>query len=381
MSTPTRKTRKTPEPSAEFIRTREFIGRFSALPTDDDLDIVTLWAMGTWTFSPACAARPATYPYLYLTGAKGSGKTHLGHDVLKYVVRNHKATALVTGPTLFRMLGNYDPESGLIINDYPTIAVDEIDATYSGSQDESLRGAFNVGYAEGAFVDRAAGKTTIQFPVYGPKCVIGIDNGHLPETITDRCIRIDIKRATTEQMSALTEGPYSFEVGDESADLQQTLSDWAKQVAPILHEYRPTRIDGLSPRQWQIARSLIQLARSCGIEQRIADAIVRVMTRRPEQTDGRVDLYQTIFDMFETLGTDRLASYAILSKLTENGVRVPAQSMKGLSSTLSVDGISPTLVSLPAGHPHIPESGQNKQRGYFKNYFDRAFLDYLFPED
>lgn len=362
----------------EFTRTREFISRYSHLPTDDDLDLVTLWAMGTWTFSPAAPFNPVTYPYLYLTGAKGSGKTLLGLDVFSYICRNHRAAVNITGPALFRMIGTYDEETGDIISHSPTLALDEIDATYSGNKDEALRGPVNAGYKRGATVPRAAGRTTIDFPVYCPKVLIGIDNGHLPDTITDRCIRVDLVKATPAQLATI-QPLYSFDVEDEAAELSQELSDWAKREAMVLREYRPDAIPDLSPRQWEIARSLVQLAKAAGIEKRIRLALHRVMTRRPERPDGKVALYRSILSLFQEVGEDRVTTRQILTRLDADGIRVPGNSGKGLSAVLSADGIKPTYMRLREGaNPHSGiVDGQPVQRGYMRYAFDDAFVEYL----
>lgn len=375
-------TRKSAEkPCAEFQQVRDFITRFVDIP-DPDADVVALWAMGTWTFSPACGAQPFTYPYLYLTGGKGSGKTHLGKEVLQYVTRQHNPILQVTGAALFRMMGDYDAESGQVIPHYPTLAIDEVDAVYSsgGSNDEALRGVANAGYKRGQTVPRAAGKTTVNFPVYCPKLFMGIDNGRLPETLTDRCIRIDMKMS--ERMGELEEGPYSWEVEEESAELQERVSQWAKANCMVLQDYKPERGDTTTPRQWEICRTLIQLAKACGIESRIRADLQTILSRSPERVDGRIALYGSILSLFQETGSDRLTTAQIMSRLRADNVRVPGQgdgSGKGLSKVLETDGIAPKVIYLPPGHPGGDPNVDSRQRGYFRNQFDDAFIKYL-PE-
>lgn len=364
---------KKPEIAPEFTRTREFIRRYTILP-DEELDIVTVWAIGTWTFSPK-ATNPATYPYLYVTAPKGSGKTVLGQDVFSCITRGHQSTVGATGPALFRMLALFDDETGQIFNLSPTLALDEIDATYSGAKDEDLRQVLNAGYKRGATIPRSAGKVSISYPVYCPKVLMGIDNGHLPDTVTDRSIRIDMKRATPEQIQTI-EPFYSFDVEEEALELQAELAAWAVDHSLILRDYRPEPIGGFTPRQWEISRSLVQLAKALGIEARIRTALETVMTRNPERPSGKVGLYRSIFSLFTELSTDRLTSRQILDRLSADGVNVPGNSGKGLASVLSEDGIAPVYVRLPNGHPGIKE-GQPVQRGYFMHNFDGAFVRYL----
>jgi hypothetical protein len=363
-----------------FTRTRDYIRRFVVLP-DDDLDIITTWTITTWTFSPMCTT-PATMPYLYVTGAKGSGKTVLGQDVMGTVCRNHTPTVGITGPGVFRIIGDWDPETGEVVNNAPTLALDEIDATFSGAKDEPLRQMLNAGYRRGATVPRVAGKVTINFPVHCPKILMGIDNGHLPDTVTDRSIRIDLRKATPEQMKGI-EPFYIFDVEEEADELSSQLAEWAKQNSMVLRDYRPEPIPDLSPRQWEIARTLVQIAHAVGNEARIREALHTVMTRNPERPDGKVGLYRAIFNLLASMDgehADRVTSRQILAQLDLEGVNVPGQSGKGLASVLSEDGIAPDYIRLRPGHPGIID-GQPVQRGYFRHKFDGVFVRYLDDEE
>lgn len=362
----------------EFDRAQDFIKRYVILP-QDELDIVTVWAMGTWAFSPM-ATQPATYPYLYVAAPKGSGKTVLGQDVLGSICRMPQATVGITGPGVFRIIGEVDDETGNVVNMAPTLMLDEIDATYSGGKDEPLRQMLNAGYKRGASVPRAFGKTTISFPVYCPKVMMGIDNGHLPDTVTDRSIRIDLHRATPEEMATI-EAFYSFDVEDEAAELSQELSSWAIDHTLVLRDYRPEPIQGFAPRQWEIARSLVQLAAEIGIEDRIRAALQRVMTKNPERPTGKVALYRVIFDLFNLHDTDRLTSNQILTALDKEGIQVPGGSGKGLSSVLSEEGIVPDYIRFRADHPGVAELANPVQRGYFRHKFDGAFIRFIEDDD
>lgn len=373
---------RTPKASPEFERTQAFIKRYSVLPSQEDYDVVTIWAMGTWTFSPAAPFRPVTYPYLYLTGSKGSGKTVLGRDVFSYICRNYKSMVGVTGPALFRTIGQYDEESGEVIPHYPTMGLDEIDATYSGSKDENLRLVLNDGYKPGSTIPRSAGKVTIEYPSFCPKVLIGIDNGHLPDTVTDRSIRIDIRKGTSEQLASI-EPLYSFDVEDEATEIQQALADWAKREAMILRDYRPTAPKALSGRPWEIARPLVQLAKALGIEQRITDALVSVMSRKPSA--GKEALYRSVLNLFTELNVDRLTSRQIMDRLSADGINVPGNSQKGLSAVVGSDGVTAKYIRLPEGHPGIVTENDGTKRyvarGYMRFSFDDAFVEYLSEDD
>jgi hypothetical protein len=373
----------TEKPATEFTMVRDYISRYVSID-DDQLDVVALWMIGTWTFSPSCT-NPHVYPYLYVTGGKGSGKSTLALDIGGDVCRNHQSLAGMTGPSLFRMIGTYDEESGEVIANYPTMACDEIDATFSGNKDEDLRLVFNVGYKLGASIPRAAGKITLSYPVHCPKILIGIDNGHLPETVTDRCIRIEMKMASPEQVKSLQER-YTWDIEDESAEIKETLSQWAKANSSILRDYTPPRIDGLKPRQWEIGRALIQLARALNIEHRIGDALVRLFTTN-DRPDGKVALYKSILSLFESMPAkhaDRVTTNQILAQLEIDGVHVPGNSGKGLAVAFGDDVLRENLsglVSLKEGHPAQAHNTARVQRGYMLHQFDSAFARYLTDDE
>lgn len=370
-----------PPVAPEFTNTREFISRYVIAP-DEELDVLTMWAIGTHTFSPMCQW-PATYPYLYVTGPAGCGKSTLCSDVLGTICRRHNLATGATGATLFRMLGEYNEETGEIDNYAPTLFMDEIDATFSGNKDESLRLSLNVGYKRsGSTIPRATGKTTIDFPVYGPKILAGIDNGHLPETVSTRAFRISLERHTADELEAAgVQEFYSWDADEVRDELQEQLSQWAKDNSTVLREYRPARPAGMNARHWEMGRSLVQLAHAMNIEARIVTSLLTVLDRRPSVPEWKIDLYRAISDLYDEAGSDRLTSAQILARLTERAIIIPGQSAKGLSLVLAEDGVASTLVHLPGGHPGIPESGQNKQRGYFKHAFDGAFFRYLFTEE
>lgn len=379
----TRNTRKSNEkPAPEFVRVRDFIRRYSILP-DEELDLAAVWAIGTHTFSPACQW-PATYPYLYVTAPAGGGKTTFAQDAMGCVCRDHTSATGATGSTLFRMLGWFNEETGEVENLAPTLFLDEIDTTFSGSKDPDLQRAIDVGYKRGSTIPRASGKTYMSFPVYGPKLFAGIDNGHLPEPVLTRCIRIDLERKSQDELDAAGIEPfYIFDVEDEAAELQQELSDWAKSHSQVLREYRPKAPEGFTARQWEMGRSLVQLAHAMGIEQRIIESLITVLRRNPEKPDRKVTLYRSILSLFDETGEDRLTSLQILTRLTRDGVQVPGGSMKGLSAVLSEDGVTPDMVRLrpprngDPGHPAYDESKSPTQRGYFRHRFDGPFVRYL----
>lgn len=378
---PTTRKSVTPKetPCPEFIAVQDYARKYHGLPQDDPAatDFLTIWTMGTHTFSPACGARPYTYPYPWVTGPYGSGKSALARKVFGSICRMAENITLVTGPALFRLMGDYDPETGSVTNNYPTLLIDEWDATL---QAEGLRGVMNEGYAEGATVPRAAsGKTgSIRFPVYGPKMMIGADNGKMPDSIETRTVRIDCVKHTQAELEAMKVEPMFRWITDpEQAELTGMLAEWAKDNAMILRDYNPQPIEGLSPRQWEMCRSIVQLAKAAGVESRIRKALVDLFNRQPERVDARVELYSAIFEVFEDNDTTKVTTKMLLEKLKESGIGVAGGSGKGLAEMLKGDGIAPTYIRIDKpDHPAYVE-GKTTHRGYHRYMFDKAFVEFL----
>jgi hypothetical protein len=189
-----------------------------------------------------------------------------------------------------------------------------------------------------------------------------------------------MKRATREERKTI-DPFYSFEVEDDAAELSETLAQWAKDHAMVLREYQPTEIPGLSPRQWEIARTLVQLAKAIGNERRIREAIKALFTRAVDRPDAKVLLYRSIFALIDRTGVDKLTTRMVLAQLAEDGIAVPGNSGKGLSAVLSEDGIAPTYLRIdkPEHPAFVP--GKATHRGYYRHMFDDAFVRYLAPDD
>lgn len=364
-------------PCKEFQTNLDFLNRFSICPPEE-ADIVTVWNMGSWCFSPMCQW-PATWPLLYITAPFGGGKTVLGQDVCGCLGRDWRSATGATGSTLFRMLGREDEETGEIENLAPMLCVDEIDTTFAGSKDPDLQRAINVKYKRGATIPRSAGKSYIDFPVYGPLVMMGMDNGHLPDSVIQRAIRIELeKKSQQEKEDAGVEDFLIFDVEDEAAEIQQMNSDWAKKHSMVFRDYRPKAPKGLTARQWEIGRSIVQLAHAMGpgMEARITKSLVTVFNRKRGQEDAKQRLYVAINELFESTGAPKIRSRDILAHLREKGIGVSGNSTTGLGHLLARDGIQPKSVWIvdedhPDGKSH---------RGYQRYQFDQAFVDFL-PHD
>lgn len=370
-----------------FTRAYNFVGDYSALDPDDHL-IVTTWAAGTWFFS-ASVTWPYTYPILYVTGPAGGGKSRLGMDVLGAICRDHRNATGATGPTLFRMVGTFDPESGIIENNGSTIVMDEADAVMNGAKNEELRLSFNVCYKQsGSTIERSMGKTTISFPCFSPHAMLGIENGHMPETVLSRSIRIELRKRTADELGALGIKDWEPWIADPEGDaIRADLLDFVQKYPTVMRDYSPAKPEGLSGRGWEIGRTLLQIGHAVGNEKEVREAMLRVFSRAPKS--GPEALFTAIHDLFVGHKLKVLTGNQILDHLTREGIAVPGQSLKGLATVLGEHGLpAPRNVRLPDGHPGIPkvalrqskrgkESGKQEpspvQRSYNMVDFDRNF--------
>lgn len=378
---PTTRKPKVAPPAPEFTRTRDYLSRF-VVADDAAMDVLTVWILHTHLFSPSCETPPTT-PYLYISGDKGCGKSTLG-EVAATVVRAPLSTVGITGAGLVRLVGgSEDEESDLA--PMPTLFIDEVDALYSGSKEELLRMMLNAGYRKGGVVPRAVGTKVINYSAFCPKFLMGIDNGHLPDTVADRAIRIDLRRATREEM-ANVEMFFHYEVEDDAAELNQELSHWAQENSLAIRQYKPAPVPEIAktPRHWEIARTLVQVAHVLNVEDRIVDALVALFKRnRSKETQG-MRAIRVMREMFEAEATakryhdngDRIPAQAVLQAVLAAGVIVPGGSFKGLGGILSAEGINGDTIRLRKGHP---EAG--KDDGPIKGfYLDKSGLADKFRE-
>jgi len=155
--------------------------------SDAARDAAALWVVHTFLIDCFLVS-----PRLGVTSpVKGCGKTTL-LDVLGRLVPRALPTANVTPAALFRVVEGYRP----------TLLVDEADS-FLHDNDE-LRGVLNSGHRKGGTVLRTVGDDCEPraFNTFCPTVIALI--GHLPDTLHDRAVAIDLKRRLrTESVSPI----------------------------------------------------------------------------------------------------------------------------------------------------------------------------------
>jgi hypothetical protein len=278
-----------------------FIRRFVSLAEQEAL-VFALWLIHTHAIEAADFT-----PYMAISSpTKGCGKTTLGVKIPRLLAHSPRASAQISGAALFRAVGK-----GV------TFLLDEMDALWqSGSERaEDIRAILNAGFARGEgsvwrCVGHGSKQDEVEFPVFGPKAVIGIGR-LLPETVHDRSLVIRLqkaKRATRLEKLRERRPPVDAE------GLRERISAWAMEHVNELRDAEPALPDELDARGQDIAEPLIAIADllDCGTEARAA--IVSIRNGETADTEDALVLLRDIRDVF--VG-GRMATTDVLDALVE----------------------------------------------------------------
>jgi hypothetical protein len=268
--------------------------------------VIALWIVHTWTIKAFDYTA-----YLFVNSAeKRSGKTRL-LDVLALVVKGPWRAAGASEAVLFRK----------VERDKPTLLYDEIDTVFHANKNdgmENIRRFFNVGYERGAKIPRCVGegaKQDIQeFDPFCAKAISGIGKV-LPDTVTDRCLPIELQRQSREEKA---ERFRKREAEALAAPIRGALEAFWQQtgLTETLRDARPSLPDELSDRQQDICEPLLAIAEMANGEwaQNARAALVKLCAQE-EDASIRVKLLGDIKTVFDTRSADRLTTEAILEAL------------------------------------------------------------------
>lgn len=164
------------KPNVIIKKIESWIRKFYFSNNPDIYKVLALWTFGTYFYMLF-----GKYPYLYLNGQKGSGKTQLGR-ALSMISFNARAIIDTSEAALFRMASL---EGG-------TIMLDEQETISSRTKGaESFGPILKGGYTSGMAVARHNNEkqVTETFDVYCPKIICNIFG--LDDIIADRCLEIN----------------------------------------------------------------------------------------------------------------------------------------------------------------------------------------------
>jgi len=342
-----------PEPTI-LDKIDRFIARYVAMP-NRERHLVSVWVCHTWLFldSP-----PDTTPYLYVYSAqRGSGKTLLGIELMEVLCFNAQSVGGITGPALFTLVDEL----------HPTLLIDEVDTIFAGASNLPLQRVLNTGYRRGGKEARANGV----FSTFCPKSLVGIDNSRMPDTTRDRCIPIHMNRATGEEMGRISPF-FHYQVEDELDALTDELAEWARDNGNALRQYEPEYRQGelASPRQWEITRTMLQVARLFGTEEHTRNMMVELLEQKgqavstPEQ-----DLLAYIREYFVENRKEKAQTTDLVATI-QRDPRFSALTGPILANKLRPFGVAPKAIRFFQGKGGV-------QKGYMKGDFIDAWERYL----
>ena len=336
-----------------------YIRRYVVL-SDSQARACTLWVAHCHAFAVAEAT-----PYLNVTSAvKQSGKTRL-LEVLEPIVPSPWLTGRVSAAVLTRKV---DGET-------PTLLLDESDAafTHRSEYGEALRSILNSGYRRSGrsslCVAQGAGLAYRDFSTFCPKAIAGI--GALPDTVTDRSIRIALKRrAPHERVDRfrLRDAP---RVG---APLRAQLAAWSVTALERLRDAEPAIPPELGDRAADVWEPLLAIADLAGGDwpSRAREAATALSGRVSVDDDTvSIRLLQDVRQVF----TDATIGSADL-----------VQRLVGLEDRPWADGAGGRPITQarvarllrPFGiHPLKLRFGERTANGYTQRMFDDPWSRYL----
>ena len=208
-----------------------------------------LWVAHTYAFMAAQCT-----PYLLITSpSKQCGKSRL-LDIMKLLVKTPFKCSGVTAAALLRMIDQKKP----------TVLIDETDSKFVNDEYiAAIQGVLNSGYETGGVHYQCDGNNNElkEFETFSAKCLAGIGMKHIPDTVLDRCIVIELHRKLKNQeVKKLRKrtAQKDFE------PIRNTLDDWASAAVIDLMEAEPKMPEGLEDRKEDIWEPLFAIADLAG---------------------------------------------------------------------------------------------------------------------
>lgn len=338
-----------------------------------------LWILATW-----CIDSFNFSPYLMITAPeKRCGKSQL-LGLLANLSKKPLEAGNLTAPVLFRLAQKH----------HPTMFIDEADSFLS--KDEDLQGVIKCGIERGkALVFRlekspSGNFTERHFDCFGMKAISGISAKNISDTITDRCITIELRRKLTSEIK-----PKVRDVPKELwSILNAKCSAFALEAGAWLEKHRPhipTAISDRDADKWEPLISIAEYldyafpseespsyygdkARNC------AEILSNTDVDMPLNVELLSDIRDVLNDPNLTLQEKNYILTTVLLQALINNQELrwctfnygKEMTAKQLANHLKVFGIKPEKIKQ-----------EFNKRGYLKDNFKDPFERYLtkYPED
>jgi len=333
--------------------------------------VLSLWSIATYLFSGF-----DTFPYLAVTSpTKRCGKSRVG-ELLEFVSAKPENTVEISPAALFR----------LVHEKKPTLILEEAE-NLSGKSDgaEALRAILNAGYRKGKKVRRSAKKNedgnyqVEEYETFCPKAIILI--GNLPDTLSDRCIPIRMKRRTNENLARFR----FFTAQKEATQVKDKMAVWAAtNVDKVVDYYYKNDLLFISDREaelWLPLFSVLAVADPC----RLAELEITAMQlsdakSASEPTELSIKLLADLRQIFAGSldGAQQATSEALLNSLKalEESPWKDYGFGKGLSARKLAELLRPYEIR-PQNVRTVTNGKVNK--AYKKDSFEDAWERYLPP--
>lgn len=309
-------TTNTPAEPTIIEAIEDYLNTYMVFPDPDYARVLALWTIHTYTFGDGFAERPWTTPYINIKSRGPQSGKSLLIDLLEPLVRNPERAADMTAAVMFTLIEEVSP----------TLFLDEMDTVNWNSANETRRGVLNGGYKRGGYIWRKEGGEARKFNTFGAKLLAGIDNGKMPDTVTSRCIDMELVKVAeideeTGQITApdgtTRETYYHFMAGPVAEEIVERINVFVSEWTLSYQRYMPKPIAGIPPRAFEIVMPLLQVAAQFGIEAECRDTFKRLMAPRPERDSEEVRVIKAIFQAFEEEGKDTLHTETICSYIGE----------------------------------------------------------------
>lgn len=252
----------------------------------------------------------------------GVGKS-MQAKVMQRLCPNDYRTVGVSAPGLFRAIDD----------GRPTVFLDEADNQFkeTGGRDKAdVTAVINGGYERGNHVVRSVNGVARWYHTYAAMCVVGIDNGTLPEATRTRCIPVAMvpkpAGSTLEKFRPRLHEDWQDEIRWQ---LSNAALDWAVADCPF------------DNRQGDLWESLCAVAASAGgtWPERAAVAAERHLWRSDVPEGKR--LLRSIKDWFDANPQHAKVQSAVLAAHVSSYDDLPSMQGKGVAQRLKGYGLEP----------------------------------------
>lgn len=344
----------------------QYLKRYVVFVSEDQVLALVLWIIHTHAFEAADAT-----PYPLITSPeKRSGKSRL-QEVLELAVADGWRVSGVSEAVLFRKIEKQTP----------TLLLDELDAIFGTyvEKTEPIRGVINAGSRRGGAISRCVGPNhdVVDFSVFCPKCLAGIDSGKLPDTIRDRAIPIGLHRKIDEPIERFK---YS-RAFEQAKPIVTSVKSWVEENLQGLCDAEPEIPEEINDRAAEGWEPLLAIADMLDedLGTRAREAAIRLSGEEDfEEASFGSQLLADIRKAWPPSLADPLPSHNICSnvRLLEDrpwatwgkGRPNPGLNPRDLARLLRPYGIRPRTVRQSSG---------TTAKGYHRKQFEDAWRRYV----